>query len=151
MVQQLKPARRGKQKEGSCCHQKKILKNDGQNILRNFRTSYRQLMNLISVIQQLPKYHYEPTTIKDCLSNTISKKQKSPQYGNLDIELFTTDQYLTGTILQPMLYDIWKNTIPNVWNHKVVVKIPKEMNDCNYWGGITLLSIPSQNMARIII
>jgi hypothetical protein len=73
---------------------------------------------------------------------------------NLYAELFKADPHLAATILQPIFQNIWKDiTIPNEWNHGVIVTIPNKgnLNDCNNWRGITLLSIPSKIMAKIII
>jgi hypothetical protein len=55
---------------------------------------------------------------------------------------------------QPLFQDKWEDiTLPDEWNHLVIVKIPKKgnLNDCNNWRGITLHSIPSKIMAKIII
>ncbi|XP_061188858.1 uncharacterized protein LOC133197034 [Saccostrea echinata] len=97
----------------------------------------------------------EPPQIPEIVSAIQSLKNgKAPGYDNLNAELFKTDPLLTATILQPIFHDIWeRNTIPDEWNHGVIIKIPKKgnLNDCNNWRGITLLSIPSKIMAKIII
>ena len=43
--------------------------------------------------------------------------------------------------------------VPEVWTKGAIVKIPKKgaLNDCNNWRGITLLSIPSKILAKVII
>lgn len=91
----------------------------------------------------------EITSAIQCLKNG-----KSPGSDNLNAEPFKTDPLLTATILQPTFKEIWESkTIPDQWNHGVIIKIPKKgnLNDCNNWRGITLLSIPSKILAKIII
>lgn len=97
----------------------------------------------------------EPPQIPEIVSAIQSLKNgKAPGYDHLNAELLKTDPLLTATILQPIFHDIWeRKTIPDEWNHGVIIKIPKKgnLNDCNNWRGITLISIPSKIMAKIII
>lgn len=49
---------------------------------------------------------------------------------------------------------IWKDGIvPKQWNKGLMCKIPKKGNlqDCNHWGGITLLPQASNLLSRILI
>ena len=49
---------------------------------------------------------------------------------------------------------VWEDKrITDDCNEATIVRIPKKgaLNDCNYWRGITLLSIPSKILAKIII
>ena len=43
--------------------------------------------------------------------------------------------------------------IPDDWNEATIIRIPKKgaLNNCNIWHGITLLSIPSKVLAKIVI
>ena len=43
--------------------------------------------------------------------------------------------------------------IPDDWNEATIIRMPEKgaLNDCNKWRGITLLSIPSTILAKIII
>ena len=79
---------------------------------------------------------------------------KSPGQDNLNAELFKTDPELSATILKPLFTVIWEGEqVPDDWTKGEIVKIPKKgaLNDCNNWRGITLLSVPSKIMAKIII
>ena len=79
---------------------------------------------------------------------------KSPGQDNLDAELFKADPELAATILHPLFTAIWEGEkVPDDWTKGVIVKIPKKgaLNDCNNWRGITLLSVPSKILAKIII
>ncbi len=76
------------------------------------------------------------------------------QVDNLDAELFKADPKLSADILQPLFSAIWEEeTIPEDWTKGIIIKIPKKgaLNDCNNWRGITLLSVPSKILAKIII
>ena len=43
--------------------------------------------------------------------------------------------------------------VPADWTKGVIIRIPKKgaLSDCNNWRGITLLSVPSKILAKIII
>ncbi|XP_035829459.1 uncharacterized protein LOC101855698 [Aplysia californica] len=82
------------------------------------------------------------------------KTRKSPGMDNLNAELFKVDPELTAAILQPLFKTIWEGEqIPEDWSTGVIVKVPKKgaLRDCNNWRGITLLSVPSKILAKIII
>lgn len=82
------------------------------------------------------------------------KNGKSPGQDNLDAELFKADPELAATILQPLFTAIWEGEeMPDDWTKGLIVKIPKKgaLTDCNNWRGITLLSVPSKILAKIII
>ena len=82
------------------------------------------------------------------------KNGKAPGQDNLNAELFKADPELAAQILQPLLTAIWEEKqIPEDWTEGVIVKIPKKgtLSNCNNWRGITLLSIPSKILAKIII
>ena len=79
---------------------------------------------------------------------------KSPGQDDLTAELFKTDPSVSANILQPLFTAIWKGEkVPADWTKGTIVKIPKKgaLNDCNNWRGITLLSVPSKIMARVIV
>ena len=82
------------------------------------------------------------------------KNGKSPGQDNLDAELFKAEPELAADILQPLFTAVWENKkVPDDWTKGVIVKIPKKgaLNDCNNWRGITLLSVPSKILAKVII
>ena len=57
-------------------------------------------------------------------------------------------------MLLPLFTTIWEGKeIPKDWTEDIIVKIPKKgaLNSCNNWRGITLLSIPSKILAKIIV
>ncbi|GFR65536.1 endonuclease-reverse transcriptase [Elysia marginata] len=82
------------------------------------------------------------------------KNNKAPGPDGLNAELFKADPELAAEVLLPLLTKAWKEKkIPEEWNEGVIIKIPKKGNlsDCNNWRGITLLSIPSKVLAKIVI
>ena len=57
-------------------------------------------------------------------------------------------------MLLPLFTTIWEGKeIPKDWTEDIIVKILKKgaLNNCNNWRGITLLSIPSKILAKIIV
>ncbi|CAG2233652.1 unnamed protein product [Mytilus edulis] len=82
------------------------------------------------------------------------KNGKSPGHDNLNAELFKVDPELAAEILQSLFTSIWEGKIiPDDWTKGIIIKLAKKgaLSDCNNWRGITLLSIPSKIMAKIII
>jgi len=82
------------------------------------------------------------------------KNGKTPGQDNLNAELFKADPEFASKVLQPLFAAIWEEKqLPADWTEGVIVKIPKKgaLNNCNNWRGITLLSVPSKILAKIII
>ena len=95
-----------------------------------------------------------PTKEEIILAIRTLKNKKAPGGDNLNAELFKTDPYLSANILFKPFHDIWVGEkLPSNWNIGKIVKIHKKgsLNDCNNWRGITLLSVPSKIMAKIIM
>jgi len=64
------------------------------------------------------------------------------------------DPEITTEMLCPLLEKIWKEEkIPEDWEEGLIIKIPKkrDLSNCNNWRGVTLLSIPSKILTRIIL
>ena len=82
------------------------------------------------------------------------KSGKAPGQDNLNAELFKVDPTMAAGILQPLFTSIWEEKeLPKDWTEGIIVKIPKKgaRSNCNNWRGITLLSIPSKILSKIII
>ena len=95
-----------------------------------------------------------PSKIEIVKAIKTLKNGKSPGQDNLNAELFKTDPELSASILKPLFTAIWEGErIPEDWNKGMIVRIPKKggLSDCNNWRGITLLSVPSKILAKIII
>jgi hypothetical protein len=86
----------------------------------------------------------------------VLKNGKSPRRDNLEAELyvFKAGPGVAATILRPLFTGVWEEEkAPDDWCKGVIVKIPKKgsLSDCYNWRGITLLSVPSKILAKIII
>ena len=60
---------------------------------------------------------------------------------------------MTPKLLRDILGNIWISEVtPASWTTGLIVKLPKkgDLSDCNNWRGITLLSITSKILSRII-
>ena len=78
------------------------------------------------------------------------KTGKSPGTDNICIELLKTDVITAGNVFTD-LSDIWTtNEIHRDWNKGLIIKIPKkgDLQNCDNWRGITLLSMPSKIFCR---
>ena len=81
------------------------------------------------------------------------RNNKAPGADGLSAELFKVDTEVTAALLHPVFVDIWeKEQIPSAWEKGIIIRIPKKgaLSDCNNWRGITLLSVPSKILAKII-
>ena len=79
---------------------------------------------------------------------------KSPGTDNICIELLKTDVITAGNVFTELFSDIWTtNEIPRDWNKGLIIKIPKkgDLQNCDNWRGITLLSMPSKIFCRVLL
>ena len=82
------------------------------------------------------------------------KTGKSPGIDNICIELLKTNAITAGNVFTDLFSDIWTtNEIPRDWNKGLIVKIPKkgDLQNCDNWRGITLLSIPRKIFCRVLL
>ena len=82
------------------------------------------------------------------------KTGKSPGIDNSCIELLKTDVITAGNIFSGLFSDIWtSNEIPRDWNKGLIVKIQKkgDLQNCDNWRGITLLSMLSNIFCRVLL
>ena len=88
------------------------------------------------------------------MQSRLFKDNRSPGRENLDAELFKADSGLAPYILQPLFTAISnEGKVPDDWIKGVIRKIPKKgtLTDCNSWRGITLMSVPSKILVKVII
>ena len=118
------------------------------------RPSPEETPNILEAEEDLD-ISIDPPTKEEIVSAIKTLKNgKSPGRDNLDAELFKADPELAANILQPLFTAIWKGEeVPEDWTKGVIIRIPKkgDLTDCNNWRGITLLSVPSKILAKIII
>ncbi|XP_046666627.1 uncharacterized protein LOC124358371 [Homalodisca vitripennis] len=82
------------------------------------------------------------------------KNCKAPGEDNIPGEFLKLNADEAALFIHPLITDIWENEyVPKDWNTGLLVKIPKKGNlaDCDNWRGITLTSVPSKILCRIIL
>ena len=85
------------------------------------------------------------------------KKLKSGQAAGPDgipPEALKGDSTTSAEMLLPLLEKIWKDeNVPKDWKKGYLVKLPKkgDLSSCSNWRGITLLSIPSKVLTRVML
>ena len=81
---------------------------------------------------------------------------KSGKAGGLDgitADMLKAEEVDTPVYLHSILQNIWNDMIlPTEWTTGLIIKLPKkgDLSNCNNWRGITLLSLTSKVMSRII-
>jgi hypothetical protein len=79
---------------------------------------------------------------------------KAPGMDNITSEVLKADIDTTVNLLHPLLEKIWtEEKLPKDWKQGLIVKLPKkgDITNCNNWRGITLMSVPSKVLSRIIL
>ena len=82
------------------------------------------------------------------------KNNKSPGADMIQAEMIKADPKLSSKVLTEFFKKVWDGeTIPGDWSKGIIIKIPKkgDKGNCDNWRGITLLSIPSKILCRIIL
>lgn len=68
--------------------------------------------------------------------------------------MLKADLITSTKVLTDLFRSIWEDeTIPSDWDNALNVKLPKkgELQNCNNWRGITVLSIASKVFCRILL
>ena len=82
------------------------------------------------------------------------KSGKASGIDSIRAEMLKADLSTATRVLTYLFDTIWdKETIPSDWGKGLIIKIPKKGNlqVCDNWRGITLLSIPSKVFCRILL
>ena len=90
--------------------------------------------------------------VKMALKNL--KKNKAPGIDSIQAELMQADLELSTDIFEEFMQQIWETEkIPEDWSRGMIIKIPKkgDLSVCDNWRGITLLSVPSKIIYKIIL
>jgi hypothetical protein len=89
-----------------------------------------------------------------CRSEISTKTDGKAPGTDITTEVLKADIETTIDPLQPTLEKIWnEEKVPVEWKEGLIIKIPKkgDTTNCNNWQGITLLSVPSKVLSRIIL
>ena len=79
---------------------------------------------------------------------------KAPGIDNIQAELLKADTDYASTKVNEIIDIVWRDEkTPRYWRKGLTVKLPKKGNlkECKNWRGITLLSVVSKVMGRIVI
>ena len=90
--------------------------------------------------------------IKDALK--AMKSGKAAGIDSIEAEMLKADPDTATSVLVDLFKTIWESdTIPSDWSKGLIVKLPKKGNlqICDNWRGITLLSIPSKIFCRVLL
>ncbi|XP_063430487.1 uncharacterized protein LOC134712639 [Mytilus trossulus] len=82
------------------------------------------------------------------------KNGKSPGLDAITAEMLKADIETSTTMFHELFKHIWRHdTIPNDWAKGLIIKLLKkgDQSDCNNWRGITLLSVPSKILLRVLL
>lgn len=82
------------------------------------------------------------------------KNGKSPGLDAITAEMLKADIETSTTMFHELFRHIWTHdTIPNDWAKGLIIKLLKkgDQSDCNNWRGITLLSVPSKILLRVLL
>ena len=82
------------------------------------------------------------------------KSRKAPGPDGIPPEAFTADTDTATSVLHKLYVKIWEEEeIPEDWKMGHIVKLPKkgDLSNCGNWRGITLLSIASKVLLRVIL
>ncbi|KAI5729125.1 hypothetical protein M8J77_025799 [Diaphorina citri] len=95
-----------------------------------------------------------PTKSEICKAVKELKNGKSPGVDHIPAEVLKSNPDTTAEILHGLFKKIWETgEFPDDWKKGLLIKLPKkgDLSQCQNWRGITLLSIPSKVMMRIIL
>jgi len=79
---------------------------------------------------------------------------KAAGVDNISPVVMKIDLDITANMLHPLFEKIWtEGEIPNDWKCGLLVKLPKkgDTTNCDNWRGITLLSVPSKVLTRVLL
>ncbi len=110
--------------------------------------------NVIPSIELLNIDTSTPTKEEILKAITTLKNRKAPGEDQIHAELLKADTPTATKIFQNLFTDIWeKETIPEDWSKGLIIKLPKkgDLQTCDNWCGITLLSIPSKVFCKVLL
>ena len=92
-----------------------------------------------------------PTKTEIHLALSQLENGKAAGLDNIYPEVLKVYPEITVDMLHPLLEKIWEENIPEDWEEGLIIKKNGDLSNCNNWRGVTLLSIPSKILTRIIL
>jgi hypothetical protein len=96
----------------------------------------------------------EPTEAEVTAAIRRMKSGKAAGIDSIHAEMMQADMVTSTRVLTALFSKVWSDeAIPADWCKGLVVKLPKKGNlqNCDNWRGITLLSIPSKIFCRVLL
>ncbi len=150
-------------------HSAPVKDKDGNNITTEHEQAARWVEHFQEVLNRPhPEEPANPTATDNILDidtnpptedevrNAIKsmKNGKASGIDSIHAEMLKADINLASKLLTDLFTTIWTtNTIPTDWSKGLIVKLPKkgDLQNCDNWRGITLLSIPSKIFCRVLL
>ena len=82
------------------------------------------------------------------------KSGKAPGYDSITADLLRVDTDTTVQVLHELFNKMWQEeSIPENWLRGLIIKLPKkgDLMSCENWTGITLMSIVTEVLGRVLI
>ena len=139
----------------------KVLSKESEQVPR-WKEHFESLLNRpdpmtvpdIQAAREVLDINTDPPTLIEV--KAAIKAMKSGKAGGLDgvtADMLKAEDVMTPILLRSILERIWNSEeTPESWTTGLIVKLPKkgDLSDCNNWRGITLLSITSKILSRIV-
>ena len=139
----------------------KVLSKESEQVPR-WKEHFESLLNRpdpisvpdIQAAREVLDINTDPPTLSEV--KVAIKAMKSGKAGGLDgvtADMLKAEDVMTPILLRSILERIWNSEeTPESWTTGLIVKLPKkgDLSDCNNWRGITLLSITSKILSRIV-
>ncbi|VDP55650.1 unnamed protein product [Schistosoma mattheei] len=110
--------------------------------------------NIEAALTDLPINVGPPTIEEISMSIRKIKSGKAAVPDNIPSEALKADVVATARVLHILFNKIWdEEQVQTDWKEGLLVKIPKkgDLNKCNNYRGITLLSIPEKVFNRVLL
>ena len=147
-----------KDKEG-----KRLVNED--EVLERWREHFEGVLNVPLPDIPLPEIDQAPDVITSIKTGDISiaeikraihrlKNGKSPGIDAISAEMLKCSENDAVKQLHLLFNSIWKDQcVPEDWKKSLIVKVPKkgDLTECDNYRGISLLSVPSKILCRVII
>ena len=139
-----------------------IISKESEQVLR-WKEHFEETLNRPDPVVDIPdiqaarevlEISTEPPTlteVKVALQNM--KNGKAAGIDGITADMLKAEDVMTPKLLRDILEKIWQSEeVPKSWTTGMIVKLPKKGNltNCNNWRGITLLSVTSKILSRII-
>ena len=96
----------------------------------------------------------KPSKLEIKRAISLLKNGKATGPDGVPAEAIKADTNISVEMMHNLLGKIWdEENVPTEWKHGYIIKLPKkgDLGECKNWRGITLLSVPSKILNRILL